>query len=276
MDKLSTLVPKTQNAQGKVSLLDAHVHLGFMKNLTEVAAWADAHDMGLVAVSVIPSEYAKIADTLEQYNNIVCALGIHPWWVAKGLVTPQELNLFWEYLPFAPVLGEVGLDFAPKHAPQDTQHLQTEIFFQICKRAAQASSQSCPKILSIHSVSAATQVLDILEDTQALTKTIPIFHWFSGTSAELARAKKAGCYFSVNAKMLATKKGKEYVRQLPLLQLLCETDEPKGENVIQDPVALLDELKSTVAQISALKQEDVHLVQKTLIANAMRVGLIGS
>jgi TatD DNase family protein len=53
-----------------------------------------------------------------------------------------------------------------------------------------------------------------------------VLHWFTGTKAEARRAVELGCYFSVNAQMLETDKGRDLVGILPNDRLLTETDGP--------------------------------------------------
>ena len=82
-------------------------------------------------------------------------------------------------------------------------------------------------MISIHAVRSATAVLDVLERRHATRSSACILHWFSGSSQELARARELGCHFSVNPNMLATKRGRAYVRQIPPNRLLLETDLPE-------------------------------------------------
>jgi hypothetical protein len=53
-----------------------------------------------------------------------------------------------------------------------------------------------------------------------------VLHWFTGTAAEARRAVDLGCYFSINAEMLANEKRGALVKALPLNRLLTETDGP--------------------------------------------------
>ena len=116
-------------------------------------------------------------------------------------------------------LGEVGLDFAPRR--DGTQERQLAAF----ERVASACDQG-GKVVSIHAVRAATQVLDVLERHRSCERNVCIIHWFSGTSDELTRAVRLGCRFSVGTRMLATKRGRAYVRAIPPDRLLLETDLP--------------------------------------------------
>lgn len=51
-------------------------------------------------------------------------------------------------------------------------------------------------------------------------------HWFSGSPAELQLAVDSGFYFSVNHKMVASKKGLSIIKAIPQDKLLTETDAP--------------------------------------------------
>ena len=117
-------------------------------------------------------------------------------------------------------MGEVGLDFGDKHiATRDTQ---VEIFTKICSLLAGTKG----KIVSVHAVKSATEVMDIPESSGAAKGNTIIMHWFSGTSEELKRALDSGYFFSVGPKMLATNKGYEYIRQIPEDRMFIETDLP--------------------------------------------------
>ena len=117
-------------------------------------------------------------------------------------------------------MGEVGLDFADKHI--ESKDKQIEVFTKICKMLKEAKG----KVISIHAVKSATEVMDIIEKNAIAKDNTIIMHWFSGSSDELRRAIDSGYYFSVGPKMLATNKGHEYIRQIPEERMFIETDLP--------------------------------------------------
>jgi TatD DNase family protein len=96
------------------------------------------------------------------------------------------------------------------------------VFEHILKQCAKAGG----KILSVHSIRAATPVLDLIETCLPPTNGHVVLHWFTGSKAEARRAAELGCYFSVNAAMLAKERGRDLVAALPLKRLLTETDGP--------------------------------------------------
>ena len=68
-----------------------------------------------------------------------------------------------------------------------------------------------------------------------------------------------GCLFSVNPRMLATRKGREYARQVPLARLLLETDlpcEPDGP-VARTAQAHAALLRQALTELCELRSEDV-------------------
>lgn len=85
-------------------------------------------------------------------------------------------------------------------------------------------------VLSLHSVKATDVVLDLLEGAELFSSNSCIFHWFSGSNNELHRAIKSGCYFSVGERFLSSKRGQEYLKVIPVNQLLFETDLPAQEH----------------------------------------------
>ena len=200
-------------------MFDAHCHAGFAPNGADVAGEAQAAGLGLFSCTVEPQAYAADRRAFAAFPCVRVGLGLHPWQVRAGAAGAAQVEAFCAQAAGARFIGEVGLDFGRAHA--GTREAQTAAF-----AAAMEAASDGFHVVSIHAVGAASFVLDVLERTGALDANACIFHWFSGTSDELARARRAGCYFSVGARMLATRRGREYARQLPPERLLVETDLP--------------------------------------------------
>lgn len=149
------------------------------------------------------------------------AVGLHPWWVsADECRLAEELRAFDSALPETRYVGEVGLDFSKRRiATRDAQ---------LCafRHIAGACAKEGGKVLSVHCVKAYDDALSILKGSGCLASCTCIFHWFSGSFPQLTQAVDAGCSFSVGARMLETKKGREYAKAIPLQKLLLETDAP--------------------------------------------------
>ena len=145
-------------------------------------------------------------------------------------------------------VGEVGLDFGAKHAYAKKDQLR--VFEAICEACSDGG-----KTLSLHSVRSAGAVLDVLEKTGAIDTCRCVFHWFSGTSEELARAKAAGCWFSVGERMLGTRRGREYARQIPTSKLLLETDLPEAKNDGSPATTIAESLSRAVEALMSIKED---------------------
>lgn len=97
---------------------------------------------------------------------------------------------------------------------------------------------------------------------------IPIIHWFSGSSNELQRAIKHGCWFSIGEMSLKTKRGREYAKVYPKDKLLTETDLPSSDYTDISAADIVDSLKRA---LSGLSEARGYSVQTEVMANAAGV-----
>ena len=255
----------------ELQLFDAHCHLDMMGRPETVASEAAAMGLGCFDCGVDPRDFAAAKKYVSRYPNIIAGVGLHPWWIADGRCGTAEVDLLCELATQERYIGEVGLDFSPRFA--GTEELQTQTFERLCQTLSQHSIPR--RALSIHAVRSAETVLDILE-TNSLFNNSPdspaiIFHWFSGTSDELNRARNVGCYFSINERMLATKRGREYTRQIPLDRLLLETDAPTEENEYTTAQSLVESLTSASESIAELKNRDARHIESAVLANSRSI-----
>lgn len=95
-----------------------------------------------------------------------------------------------------------------------------------------------------------------------------IFHWFSGSGNELVRARKAGCYFSVNEMMLATRRGRAYAKQIPEDRLLLETDAPPELGAPYTAEALLGQLDRTLDALAEIRDVPKCKLAQTIAATS--------
>lgn len=244
-------------------LFDTHIHLDLIADSKGVTRDAAARGLGLFDCGVDPRDYAAAKERDGHFDGIEAGLGLHPWWLADGRCGTGEVDLLCELATDTCLIGEVGLDFSPRFA--GTEEAQVEAFDRLCG-AITKHPLPC-RIMSIHAVRAAGTVLDILE-RHGLLEAKPdapqvIFHWFSGTSDDLTRARATGCYFSINERMLQAKRGREYARQIPENKLLLETDYPTSP---VDPCTAADieaSLGRTLERLAAIR----HISKVNLTAN---------
>lgn len=235
-------------------LFDMHCHLGFADNARELAAALAVRGGGALSATVEPDEFVRMRDVLADEPAVHVGLGLHPWWLDEGRCGEEDVARCAELAHKARFIAEIGLDFGKRR--EASRDVQMDAFRRICAVAGEAGG----KVLSLHAVGAAAEVLDVLEGTGCLTfggegSCDCILHWYSGPSDQLQRAVRLGCFFSINPRMLQTKRGREYARILPADRLLLETDLPPSSGGVFDPDELLGTLSDTLEALEALRGE---------------------
>lgn len=252
-----------------IPLIDAHCHLDFAGNAAELAA-AYAACGGALSGTCDPRDFDRVCAILAPYApRVRVGLGLHPWWVADGTCGEGEVSLFERLAPSAPLISEVGIDFQPRRA--DTRDAQIEAFERVCLAASRSSAKFPRRVMSIHSSAAAMCTLDVLDRTGCLDVCTCIFHWFSGSQEELTRAIESGCLFSVNERMLKTKRGRAYARAIPKDRLLIETDFPSRHTPMMIPQDVAPRLERTMSLLAEARGADERSLAATIAATSERI-----
>ena len=226
---------------------DAHAHMSFAPDVASFASWFTERFAGAFSTTVSPADYRFAQQTLASFPKIKVGVGAHPWWVAQGKISDEEKALLPGLVASARYIGEVGLDFGKNGlaksifaTDEQTKQAQIEVLRTIFAAAKKSPAPSViegagetkdGRVFSFHAVRGADVIMDMLEEYELLEDNTIIFHWFSGSSAQLKRARDLGCFFSVNAFMLQTKRGREYAKAIPLDRLLIETDLPEETSI---------------------------------------------
>lgn len=198
-------------------LVDFHCHLDLYPDHADAVARCEREGVFTLAVTTTPKAWPRNQELAAATRHVRAALGLHPQLVAER---SHEIALWKELLPRTRYVGEVGLDAGPKFYRSFER--QKEVFVEVLTSCAAASD----KILTVHSVRATKVVLDMIEKHLPPTRGRVVLHWFTGTAAEIRRAVDLGCYFSVNAEMLANERRAVANRAFPLNRVLTETDGP--------------------------------------------------
>ncbi len=197
--------------------VDFHCHLDLYPDPVTAIANADAAGVYTLTVTTTPKAWPRNLTLTQRTRYVRAALGFHPQLVADRF---GELSLWEHYLPETRYVGEVGIDAGPRYC--HSIDLQKKIFGEILKQCAKAGG----KVLTVHSVRATAMVLDMIEEHLPSRRGLTVLHWFTGSKSEARRAVDLGCYFSVNARMMQTDRGRDLVISLPSGRLLTETDGP--------------------------------------------------
>lgn len=244
-------------------IYDTHAHLGFFGNPCAQAEQLEALGVSALCATVTPDEYVVLRRKLAGVAGVRVGLGLHPWWVADGRCAEAALEQF-EGLARgargARLVSEIGLDYADGR--EDTRDLQLAF---LDRELAACDGEG--RVLSLHAVRAAGDLLDALERHGSAEAHACVLHWFSGTGDELARAVRMGCRFSVGPRMLATRRGRDYARKIPPTRLLLETDLPSSADAGQDMGA--DVLHSGLCEaLCALRELRGNAIGEHLAENA--------
>ncbi len=267
-----------QSPDSLAALPDAHCHVAFMESPGRFAADAASAGANVLSVTVTPEEYEAMESRRPcscelQPSTIRTALGLHPWWVPESEQKLAEMLANFDGLaPNARFIGEVGLDFSKRRVHTRSQQLQA--FQHIMSAASEYGAQA----LSLHCVNAYPEALSILESSGCTEQCVCIFHWFSGSSDQLARAKRLGCWFSAGERMLQTKRGREYAKAIPLERLFLETDAPAATDPeLHHPAVPYSftehqaELRRTLSQLAELRRTSPESLADAIQENTHRV-----
>lgn len=201
----------------QVGGVDFHCHLDLYPDHEAAIARAEAAQIYTLTVTTTPKAWPRNNDLTRRTRYVRAALGLHPQLVAERA---SELSLWEQHLPETRYVGEVGLDAGPRFFK--SLEAQMRVFRHVLERCAEAGG----KILTVHSVRSVPRVLDMVERHLPQDRGAIVLHWFTGTRSEARRAAALGCYFSVNAQMIRSERGRALVADLPLNRILTETDGP--------------------------------------------------
>jgi TatD DNase family protein len=226
--------------------VDFHCHLDLYPNHEAAIARTEAARVYTLSVTTTPKAWPRNHELTRDTRYVRAALGLHPQLVAERA---SELQLWERHLPETRYVGEVGLDAGPRF--YKSLESQRHVFRTVLERCAEAGG----KILSVHSVKSVPAVLDMIERYLPRDRGVVVLHWFTGSKSEAKRAAALGCYFSVNAEMTRSDRGRALVADLPMACILTETDGPftQIDGHVAEPinVHMINELIASIRNVSA-------------------------
>ena len=248
-----------------MKLYDMHCHTGFAPDVAAHVAGLNALGVVSLCASVVPSEYEALHGTVRAWPDVTLGLGVHPWWVAQGLYGEGEAAAFEAgveriiAMDEPRVAAEIGLDFSPKW--KDSHEAQVAALRHVMETCARTEK---PWVYSVHDVKADGALLDAVEELLVPERACVVLHSFNGSCEGLHRALGLGCYFSVGERFLKSKKGREYLKALPLERVVLETDLPSHAG---DEVSPKDVQQSLLAALEILTEHygegTAEQIQKT-------------
>lgn len=217
---------------------DFHCHVDLHDDPPSLIARCEMERIAVLTVTTTPMAWEQNKLWMRHSDYVHAAVGLHPELVGERY---GELELLESLIGECRLVGEVGLDGSPQH--RQSYGKQKDVFSRVLQR----SQIHGGRVLTIHSRRAARHVCELIEKHSEPDKVLCILHWFSGTVAESRRAANLGCYFSVNAAMLSSNRGREIIQSIPRDRLLTETDSPfmpinRRKSSPLDSISLLTDL----------------------------------
>jgi TatD DNase family protein len=205
-------------------LTDTHAHLYYpeiLDSLPEILRRAEEAGIGRVIVPAVNLETSmKILDLSKEYEQIYCALGIHPCDVSKA--NPEEIIAIEKLLSQDKVVavGETGLDYY-----WDTSNVeQQKDMFR--KQIRIASQLKLPVI--VHTRDSTDDAITLLKEEYEQYPVRAHFHCFSGTLEQLSDCLSIPDSHVSFCGNITYKKSilDEVISAAPIDRLLSETDSP--------------------------------------------------
>ena len=247
--------------------VDCHNHLGddlFKSDIENVVHNAQKVN---VAASLVCAEslqdFNRILRLSEEFSNfIVPCLGIHP--VQKDKIEKEkEISAAEEHLVAAipemrknleklSGVGEIGLDFQPRIAPDsDCRDTQREVFR---KQVKFAMEHDLP--VNVHSRSAGKPTIAVLKECNARKV---LLHAFDGRPSVAMEGVKEGYFFSIPPSIVRSEQKERLVKAIPLDSLLLETDSPAlgPDKTKRNVPANITLSCKAIARIKGVSEEEV-------------------
>jgi TatD DNase family protein len=226
-----------------------------------VSAATDAGVTRMVTMGVDAAR-SRVAIALARgYGEVWAGVGHHP-----TEESPPDIDLLRSIAddPRVVAIGEIGLDFEEKQAPE--RHVQVTRLHELCELAVELDLP-----VSIHNRGAATEILDVIDAHQGLRG---VMHYFALEWEWAERFLDLG--FSLGFAGLVTRPSRhslrDVVRQCPADRLLLETDSPYGNAHkrmgVQNRPAYLIDTAELVAELRAINLEELAKVESE---NALRL-----
>jgi len=243
-------------------LIDAHTHIDRYDLVGKDAVKSaleeiTRHRIFTISNSIDLPSYRRNLAIGEMCDLVLPTFGVHPWNAPQYV---QRLEALSEAIAQSPMLGEIGLDhYFVKDASQYPAQRKVFEFF-----LAAASEQG--KVVNLHTTGAEGEILELL-DRYDISRAI--VHWYSGPLDILKELAARGMYFTVGIEVLHSEHIQAIAQEIPLQQLLTETDNPDGpQGLIGGPgMPLL--LRDVIRGLAKVRRTTVEAIAQTIHANLL-------
>ena len=201
--------------------IDAHSHIDRYDLVDEQALDAALdeiaeHRILTISNSMDLPSYRRNLEIGERCRWVIPIFGVHPWQAPDYADRLDELG---KALEQTPMIGEIGLDhhFRKDPSAYPAQRKVLEFFL--------GAAREQDKIVTLHTKGAEREVLALLDQVD-LPRVI--VHWYSGPLDVFRELVTRGVYLTVGLEVLYSEHLRTIAQEIPLGQLLTETDNPGG------------------------------------------------
>ena len=241
-------------------LIDAHTHVDlYGENESQALEEIKKYEIFSIANSMDPDSYQHNLELAEGNELILPIFGIHPLNASHWV--DQLSNLDWAFEK-SPMYGEIGLD---SRIAEDDAHwrAQTKVFQYFLKKA-----QALKKIVIVHSKGTEQAVANIIEQYELSPF---IMHWYNGPLDIFRAMAHKGTYFTIGVEILFSDRVKDIARELPLEQLLTETDNPVAKVTLRNLEGSPRNIIDVVSELAAVKNTTVDRIIDVVHENFKRL-----
>lgn len=268
-----------------MKLIDAHAHLDkhaiagietpygsdYSTWFSSILANAQKHHVkAIVANGTEIKSNREVLELSKTYDIIKAAIGFYPNEVemVSEEVLDEELEFIKKQKDNIVAIGEVGLD--KKYSPelltsgkwQELYKKQQKGFEKIIRL-----SERSKKPLLIHTRKAEEDVVDMLESS---TLKNPMMHCFTGKKKLVKKIVDHGWNFSVPVSVVKLAQFQDMVKEVPLGQLLTETDTP-FLGLEPGPTNEPANIRYSLAKMAEIKKITVEEMSDQIFMNYMRL-----
>lgn len=241
-------------------LIDAHSHIDKYEETLELAL-EEIRKYKIFSISNsmdIPS-FERNLKINERCELVFPIFGIHPWNAPEYVDRLEELT---SAIDKSPMIGEIGLDhhFIDDTSQYDAQLIVFEFFLSVAKEQK--------KIVNLHTKGSEREIINRL--TQYDIKH-PIVHWYSGSFKDFNDLIDYGAFFTIGVEILYSDHIRELARQLPIKQLLTETDNPGGYRWLTGEIGMPSLIRNVLDAIAEIKDTTAENIVQNVQDNFIQL-----
>lgn len=204
--------------------VDSHCHLDFDDFAPELSGVVQrAQENGIehmLTISCKVSDYDRVRNVADQFDNIHCTVGTHPHDALEELDVPLEKIIELSHHEKVVGIGETGLDYFYDNSPREEQKQSFRKHIKACL------ATDLPII--IHTRDAEADTIQILDEESPDRKLRGVMHCFTASEDMAMKSLERGFYISMSG-IVTFKRStelQEIAKKIPLDRLLIETDAP--------------------------------------------------